>query len=96
MIDQTEEIKNSFNLNADWKEFYGEMKMKEEDPHGMPTPLDEAVKITTHVDANHTNNVATWRSCQQCSHRTVQKKNKTEHSRIGDFWSRNGCYAHCT
>mmetsp|Transcript_15229 Transcript_15229/g.22948 ORF Transcript_15229/g.22948 Transcript_15229/m.22948 type:complete len:216 (+) Transcript_15229:564-1211(+) len=59
-IDQREEIKNSFNLNADWMEFYGEMK--EEDPHGMPTPLGEAVKITTYVDANHANNVVTRRS----------------------------------
>ena len=32
-IDQTEEIKNSFNLNADWKEFYGEMKMKAWNAH---------------------------------------------------------------
>eukprot|EP00984_Skeletonema_dohrnii_P029957 scaffold20970_cov111-Skeletonema_dohrnii-CCMP3373.AAC.1 len=50
--------------------------MKEEDPHGMPTPLGEAVKITTHADANHANNVATRRSRQHCSHRTVQKKEK--------------------
>mmetsp|Transcript_15230 Transcript_15230/g.22950 ORF Transcript_15230/g.22950 Transcript_15230/m.22950 type:complete len:142 (+) Transcript_15230:564-989(+) len=59
-IDQREEIKNSFNLNADWMEFYGEMK--EQDPHGMPTPLGEVVKITTHVDTNHANNVVTRRS----------------------------------
>ena len=55
-----DEIKNSFNLTAEWKEFYGEVK--EEDPHGMPTPLGEAVKITTYVDANHANNVITRRS----------------------------------
>eukprot|EP00984_Skeletonema_dohrnii_P018535 scaffold8680_cov95-Skeletonema_dohrnii-CCMP3373.AAC.1 len=41
-------------------EFYGEMK--EQDPHGMPTPLGEVVKITTHVDTNHANNVVTRRS----------------------------------
>mmetsp|Transcript_10096 Transcript_10096/g.15277 ORF Transcript_10096/g.15277 Transcript_10096/m.15277 type:complete len:320 (+) Transcript_10096:3214-4173(+) len=53
-------IKESFNVKADWKEFYGEMK--EEDPQGMPTPLGEAVKITTYLDANHANNVVTRRS----------------------------------
>ena len=53
-------IKESFNVKADWKEFYGEMK--EEDPQGMPTPLGEAVKITPYLDANHANHVVTRRS----------------------------------
>lgn len=59
-IPYTEAITKSFNTTADWKEFYGEME--EEDPHGMPTPLGEAVKITTYLDANHANNVVTRRS----------------------------------
>ena len=39
-------IKESFNVKSDWKEFDGEIK--QEDPQGMPTPLGEAVKITTY------------------------------------------------
>jgi len=49
-----------FNVNADWKEFYGDVT--EEKPHRCPEPLGPAVLITAFVDANHAGNVVTRRS----------------------------------
>ena len=51
----------AFNITADWKEFYGDVK--EDLPPHMPEPLGEPVMQTEFVDANHANNVVT-----RCSH----------------------------
>jgi hypothetical protein len=52
--------KNHFNTDADWKDFYGDVK--EEDPRYMPEPLGKPVQISCFVDANHAGNVVTRRS----------------------------------
>ncbi|KAL7426075.1 hypothetical protein ACHAXM_000443 [Skeletonema potamos] len=39
-VEYPETIVNSFNKDANWKEFYGEMI--KEDPAGMPTPLGQS------------------------------------------------------
>jgi hypothetical protein len=44
-----------FHHNADWKEFYGEIK--EELPPNMPEPWGHSVTISAFVDANHAGNV---------------------------------------
>ena len=51
---------NTFNLTADWKEFYGDVY--EEDPPDMPEPLGVPVDTTVFVDADHASNVVTRRS----------------------------------
>ena len=49
-----------FHLNADWKEFYGDVE--EELPPNMPEPRGHSVIISAFVDANHAGNVVTRRS----------------------------------
>ena len=46
-----------FYSNADWKEFYGDVK--EELPPNMPEPQGHLVSISAFVDANHAGNVVT-------------------------------------
>mmetsp|Transcript_6957 Transcript_6957/g.15349 ORF Transcript_6957/g.15349 Transcript_6957/m.15349 type:complete len:138 (-) Transcript_6957:553-966(-) len=46
--------------NADWKEFYCDVK--EEDPPNMPEPLGREVVMSCFVDANHAGNKVTRRS----------------------------------
>ena len=48
-----------FNLNYDWKEFYG--GIVEEDPHQMPEPLGKTVFFGCFVDAYNGGNVITRR-----------------------------------
>ena len=50
----------SFQLNADWTEFYGDVS--EEDPPDMPVPLGKPVHINVFVDADHAGNTVTRRS----------------------------------
>ena len=50
----------SFKLNADWTEFYGDVS--EEDPPDMPVPLGKPVHINVFVDADHAGNTVTRRS----------------------------------
>jgi len=59
-VEYPEAVENSFNSNANWKEFYGEVI--EEDPAGMPTPLGQSVRVGTFLDADHAGNVVTRRS----------------------------------
>jgi hypothetical protein len=54
-VEYPETIVNSFNKDANWKEFYGEMI--KEDPAGMPTPLGQSVRVGTFLDADHAGNV---------------------------------------
>ena len=49
-----------FNINANWKEFYGDVV--EEDPPGMPEPLGKPVLQSVFVDSDHASNVVTCRS----------------------------------
>jgi hypothetical protein len=49
-----------FHLNANWKEFYGDVE--EELPPNMPEPRGHSVIISAFVDANHAGNVVTRRS----------------------------------
>ena len=51
---------SSFNINAAWEEFYGDLE--EEDPPRMPEPLGNPVSTTAFVDADHASNVVTRRS----------------------------------
>ena len=46
--------KSVFNLNADWKEFYGDMVEKY--PHQIPDPLGMPVYIGCFIDADHSGN----------------------------------------
>lgn len=64
--------------------------------NGMATPLGEAVKITTYLDANNANNVVTRRSHTGIliTHCPVQQEEK--HSRVCYIWSRNGGNENCT
>ena len=48
-----------FNINANWKEFYGDVV--EEDHHRMPEPLGTPVYVGQFVDAYHGGNVITRR-----------------------------------
>jgi hypothetical protein len=50
----------SFNIQADWTEFYGDMK--EAQPPGMPEPLGQPLDTTAFEDADHAGNVITRRS----------------------------------
>ena len=50
----------SFNVAADWTEFYGDLK--EEDPPNMPEPLGMPVDTTAFEDSDHAGNVMTRRS----------------------------------
>jgi hypothetical protein len=53
--------KRIFNPNADWKEFYGDVKEKL--PPNMPKPRGHPVTMSAFVDANHhAGNVITRRS----------------------------------
>ena len=49
-----------FNVDAGWKDFYGDMK--EAIPHDAPTPLGKKLKMSCFVDSNHAGNVVTRRS----------------------------------
>ena len=46
-----------FYSNANWKEFYGDVK--EELPPNMPKPQGHLVSISAFVNANHAGNVVT-------------------------------------
>lgn len=59
-VEYPETVENSFNRDAKWEDFYGEVI--EEDPAGMPTPLGQSVRIRTFLDADHAGNVVTRRS----------------------------------
>jgi hypothetical protein len=52
--------KSIFHLNADWKEFYGDVT--KELPPNMPKPQGHPVSISAFVDANHAGNFVTQRS----------------------------------
>ena len=57
---RTPEVDESaFNNNADWKDFYGDVK--EELPPKMADPRGNVVRISAFVDANHAGNVVTRR-----------------------------------
>ena len=62
VMDPTEPLidEGTFNINADWMEFYGDLV--EEDPPGMPEPLGRPVIQSTFVDSDHASNVVTRRS----------------------------------
>ena len=52
--------KESFNMSANWEEFYG--KVREETPPDMPEPLGRPVTISVFVDADHASNTVMQRS----------------------------------
>ena len=59
-LDHKEHYKKRFNTNADWFEFYSDVK--EEIPLDAPKPLGKAVEITAFIDADHAGDRLTRRS----------------------------------
>ena len=84
-VEYPETIVNSFNKDANWKEFYGEMI--KEDPAGMPTPLGQSVRVGTFLDADHAGNVVIQTSLSlqttRSSYSTAKKQNTVESTTFG-------------